>query len=747
MKAIIVKTLIFLLLVFAGTLAFAQKDAHHNYKSEKDTTITLSLGGLTGDDEEEKEKVDSLIDAFSSEESLLKFSKPWRVKKGDDEAWIKPGYIDDDWIELTSDSAQKAFLDKGSVYWFRNGFEIDTSLMNKPLALYVRQFGSAVDVYLDGKFLKSFGKTGNNRENEIAEFSINPRPFAFTFTNKKDHVFAIRYSNFHRTESKQAKFNIGKNFKIIVKELNGEIAEVADPSQYFPLIFFSAIFLTLGVFHMVIFIYNRQIKSNFSYSIYCFGIFAITYYIYYMLNSSDYEVVTMMLKVLLYVVPLIVVPLVSMIHRVFYGKRLKIFWVIIALFVISLILYSYGMYSNAGMIVIATVMLSTIEIIRVIVKAIRRKKDGAWIFAFIILLAPLAGIISSYLPDQFVIGGMKIPNNTSAIVGSCFILGLPFSMTLYLARDFSRLNKRLKEQLKENTDLSEKTIRQEKEKKQILENQKTELEIKVAERTREVIQQKNVIEIKNKEITDSLNYAKRIQSAILPDVTLIHKTLQQSFILYLPKDIVSGDFYAFAHKENKVLIAAADCTGHGVAGAFMSMIGSSLLNQIINEKNITEPAPILDQLNAGIIHALKQKENESSDGMDISICTFDFNKNELLFAGANRPLWMIRNNELRFYKPNKFPIGGLQVESDEKFSQHVIALQKNDTIYIFSDGYADQFGGEKGKKLMTRRFRETLLSIQKQTMEEQEIYLKEYFQSWKGNNEQVDDVLVIGIRV
>ncbi len=238
-----------------------------------------------------------------------------------------------------------------------------------------------------------------------------------------------------------------------------------------------------------------------------------------------------------------------------------------------------------------------------------------------------------------------------------------------------------------------------------------------------------------------------ISAAILPDVKLIYKTLKQSFILYLPKDIVSGDFYAFAQMRNKVLIAAADCTGHGVAGAFMSMIGSSLLNQIINERNITDPALILDHLNEGIIHSLKQKENESSDGMDISICTFDFIKNELLFAGANRPLWLIRNNELQFYKPDKMPIGGLQTITDEKFSQHIIQLQKNDTIYIFSDGYTDQFGGEKGKKLMTRRFREVLLSIQNKTMHEQELFLNEYFENWKGINEQVDDVLVIGIRI
>ncbi len=690
---------------------------------------------------------DSHSAAERNEGTLLNFIHQWKVNENDDSLFASENYDDSGWNELANDSLIERKGGHGNVSWYRMHFTIDSSLMSIPLALYLRQSGSAAEVYLDGKFLKNFGKVGKSKESEVAEFSLIPRPFAFVFSNKKNHVFAVRYSNFHRQDNTKRVLWISQKFNITVKHLNKEIEDIADPSLYFPFIFFAAIFLTLGVVHLIMFIFNTERKSNFSYSIYCLVIFIITYYIYYILTSTDYESVSVLLRTIMFLSLAVVVPLVSMMHRIFYGRRLKIFWVIVAAFALAMLSFFNEKIEFAGMMVFILFIVSTIEILRVIIRAIRKRKDGAWIFALVILLAPIAGIISSYLPDEFIITGMKIKNNTGVIVLCSFILGLPFSMTLYLARDFARMGKQLKKQLKEITDLSEKTIHQEKEKKEILENQKSELEIKVAERTREVIQQKDVIEIKNKEITDSLNYAKRIQSAILPDVKLIYKTLQQSFILYLPKDIVSGDFYAFAKKENKVLIAAADCTGHGVAGAFMSMIGSSLLNQIINEKNIIEPAPILDQLNAGIIHALKQKENESSYGMDISICTFDFNKNELLFAGANRPLWLIRNNELHFYKSNKFPIGGLQVVSDEKFTQHVIPLQKNDAIYIFSDGYADQFGGVRGKKLMTRRFRETLLAIQNQTMEEQEKYLKEYFQNWKGNNEQVDDVLVIGIRV
>ncbi len=285
--------------------------------------------------------------------------------------------------------------------------------------------------------------------------------------------------------------------------------------------------------------------------------------------------------------------------------------------------------------------------------------------------------------------------------------------------------------------------------------EKQVLEEKISIRTVEVLQQKfelekknELIAEKNKEMTDSLNYAKRIQGAILPKKEMIYKTFPQSFILYLPKDIVSGDFYSFAKKNGSIIVAAADCTGHGVAGAIMSMIGSSLMHQIINEKGIVAPAEILNQLNLGIVEALKQTENASHDGMDVALCEFDLEKMNLSFAGANRPLWLVRNGNLEVFKSDKFPIGGLQIEHKESFTNQEIKLEKNDTIYIFSDGYADQFGGMLGKKMMTKKFKEILLSIQDKTMTEQGEYLHHFIKDWMGGGvEQVDDVMVIGIKI
>ena len=293
-----------------------------------------------------------------------------------------------------------------------------------------------------------------------------------------------------------------------------------------------------------------------------------------------------------------------MLHYVFYNRVLRIFWLLIILFLASTITIALEITQVGTVIVLLLFVIAIVEILRALIRSLIKKRDGAWLFALVILLAPILGIISSLLPSVITVGVFSFSIESTQIVSYSLILGLPFSMTLYLARDFSSMNKVLKQQLVEITDLSEKSVKQEIEKQLILENQKSELEIKVKERTSEVLQQKEVIEIKNKEISESLIYAKRIQTAILPDLQLVQTAFKESFILYIPKDIVSGDFYGFTQKNNKTIIAAADCTGHGVSGAFMSMIGSSLFNQIINEKDITEPASILQLLNDGIIKSL-----------------------------------------------------------------------------------------------------------------------------------------------
>jgi tetratricopeptide (TPR) repeat protein len=268
--------------------------------------------------------------------------------------------------------------------------------------------------------------------------------------------------------------------------------------------------------------------------------------------------------------------------------------------------------------------------------------------------------------------------------------------------------------------------------------------LRITKKQKQVIEeQKHLVEEKNKEITDSIRYAKRIQNAILPPDKLVQQLLPQSFILYLPKDIVAGDFYWLETKNNTVLFAAADCTGHGVPGAMVSVICNNGLNRSVREHGITEPGKILDKTREIVVAEFEKSEEDVKDGMDISLCAL--NGYQLQWAGANNPLWIIRNGELLEYAPNKQPIG--KVDNPTPFTTHHIELQQGDRLYIFSDGFADQFGGEKGKKFKAANLKKLLLSIQHESMEQQKTILQQTFNQWKANLEQVDDVLVMGVSV
>jgi serine phosphatase RsbU (regulator of sigma subunit) len=263
--------------------------------------------------------------------------------------------------------------------------------------------------------------------------------------------------------------------------------------------------------------------------------------------------------------------------------------------------------------------------------------------------------------------------------------------------------------------------------------------------------QNKSIEEKNREITDSINYAKRIQHAILPEMHDIRKALPNSFIMFKPKDIVSGDFYFFLnHDGKKVFIAAADCTGHGVPGAFMSLIG---YEKLYDAAQVTHhPGEILSSVNKGIRTALRQSSDTGStrDGMDIGLCSMEKKDGGLSvsFSGANRPLWIVRKDakEVEEIKSTKKAIGGF-TEEDQRFDMYETHLKPGDTFYLFSDGYTDQFGGAQGKKLTSRRFKELLSEVREFSMEKQAERLEQYIETWKKNEEQLDDILVIGVRV
>jgi serine phosphatase RsbU (regulator of sigma subunit) len=259
----------------------------------------------------------------------------------------------------------------------------------------------------------------------------------------------------------------------------------------------------------------------------------------------------------------------------------------------------------------------------------------------------------------------------------------------------------------------------------------------------EVDEQKALIEESHKEITDSIAYAKRIQSAILPPNSQVNELLSNSFILYKPKDVVAGDFYWLEESNGKVLFAAADCTGHGVPGAMVSVICNGALNRSVREYGLTEPGKILDKARDIVIQEFEKSDEEVKDGMDVALCSLE--ENNLQYAGAHNPLWIVRENEIIETKADKQPIG--KYDNLKPYTTHSFELQKDDTIYIFSDGYVDQFGGEKGKKFKSKALRELLLSIQDKSMKEQKNLIDEAFETWRGEHEQIDDVCLIGVRV
>jgi serine phosphatase RsbU (regulator of sigma subunit) len=279
-------------------------------------------------------------------------------------------------------------------------------------------------------------------------------------------------------------------------------------------------------------------------------------------------------------------------------------------------------------------------------------------------------------------------------------------------------------------------------------------QLALAESNLELEIKNELIEEKSKDINDSINYAQRIQQAIFPPLSKIEESLKDYFILFHPKDIVSGDFYWFSKlnttpsdskpSEEIIVLAAVDCTGHGVPGALMSIIGSAILNQSTTEPKVNSPAEALTYLDK----QLSSNLHSINDGMDIAFCAINQTTLRLQYAGANNPIYIIRNNELIEIKSDKKAIGGInEIGQDKVFTNHSFQLEKNDCIYLFTDGYADQFGGEKGKKLKYKAFQELLVESSDFSMQEQQQKLQDFFENWKGKLDQIDDVLVIGIRI
>ena len=711
---------------------------HLHAKTGSDTVI--SVADLTG------------YSANATGENGIAINGNWKFMKGDNPAWSEPGFDDSSWKSILSNldtlgSSPGMF---GGIGWFRKKIRVGERYAGVPLALMLTQSGAS-DIYIDGKLIHSFGVI--DTKNPEAEERYDPQyvPIDVLFDTAGIHTIAIRYANARAESDAAENINSAPGFDLKIGLLAENIQAKYNNSNVVTgiFVFYFTFFLALSLLHFVIWLYYRANRSNLYYSIFAgsFGLLFITLMSFQNVTSPDLEITMARLNEIL---SCIYAPaLIAMMYSIFYGRLIKIFWLWVAIYAVELLLFL--IHSQSQYLSLGTFLLFSVESLRVIIAAIYKKREGAWIIGsgVIITIVFLMGfvILAMFGQSQFMYEWEGIG---VAILGMVFIymtLSIPIHMSVYLARDFARTNKKLEKKLTEVEQLSEQTVRQEKEKQEILERQKETLELQVKDRTAEIVEQKKVIEEKNKDITDSIQYARKIQESMLPAAEFVNRLFPDNFVLYKPKDIVSGDFYWVAESAGVKYIAAVDCTGHGVPGALMSMTGNNFLNQIVLERNISSPKEILHQLNLEIRKSLRQDdaETESKDGMDIALCKFSSDLRTLTYAGANRPLWIIRNKQLVQYNPVKQSIGGMLTAHD--FTETTVALESGDSVYIFSDGYADQFGGPEGKKFMSRKLKELMCTISTLKPAEQRAELDTALVAWRGNLTQVDDILVIGIRV
>lgn len=693
---------------------------------------------------------------FFSKDSLkgyYSFNEKWKYSEGDDLARAQKAFDDSSWKEAES---QLSFTNHSNtsfngIAWFRLHFAIDSTVTGRPLAMTVSHLGAS-EIYLDGKLIKSFGHIGN--PDNTVYFDPQELPFIFTIDTSREHVIAVRYANYNAKKNYDVYNNSRAGFKMMIGETQHLIAQkdLRSTVLSFVLMLLWGFFFSFCLIHFFMYLLNRTIKSNLYFSIFMFSLSSglMISFINLVAHDPSFE-----LNCAYFVNFVFVISCLSMsgfINELFNKNKLR--FKIISFIGFAIILLKFFQFEIYKIITVALVITVSIEAVFTVVFSIIKKVKGAKIIGtgilFFTLFVLTIIIIAVFKKENLDIDDSTIGGRILIVFLTLAIISIPVSMSVYLAWNFSAINKNLSLQLEQVKVLSEKSIQQEKEKQKILETQNEILEQQVTLRTSEVVNQKEIVELKNKEITDSIEYALRIQTAILPPQKTVKQYLENSFILYKPKDIVAGDFYWMEMVNDLVLFAACDCTGHGVPGAMVSVLCHSALNRAVREFGLTQPAAILDKTAEIVIESFSKSEEEIKDGMDISLASIKYNKEsksiELEWAGANNPLWILKNNELIETKANKQSIG--MNEDSKPFTNHSFSLTSGDSLYLFTDGYADQFGGETGEvKLTRKKLKELILSIHNKPMKEIAIILEKFHNDFKNGHEQTDDILVMCVKV
>lgn len=629
---------------------------------------------------------------------------------------------------------------------------IKTHAEDSIFGIRLKRIDAAYKLWVNGVLVSEIGKVAREKLDYIPKWQIQEK----TIRSKSNQIELLLQVCNYDFESG----GITRNIQLASNETLKSKAKKESGFDFFLL----GVMLIISLYHFVLFLLRKSVKSSLYFSI--LSIFASALVIV----SKDYTLssifipeiswsIQVKLEYIFYFSALAF--LVLFISSLFFEDNNKLVIRIIlgysafmSLFVLfSPVSFFMFIYDVIQFLFVAIALY----LAYIVYKAHVNKKDGASQSLIGILLLSTA-IIHDVIDNKYALNNPKLlPYGylgfmliQAYIISSHFIEAIKHSEQLTEEMDF--LNNNLENLVKERTAK--------------VEQQKEELmlqsdSLKVANdeivKINEILEQQGYeMNKKNKALTDSLNYAKRLQTAVLPDINYIKQVLPEHFIFFRPKDIVSGDFFWYGEVDSSwdfddassiQILVAADCTGHGVPGAFMTLLGHNFLNVTVNTQEVTDPEQIIYKIDQQVVETLRQNDpNSIKDGMDISVLSIEQDKNLVSFAGAGNPLYYFRNGEFHEIKGSNFGIGGV-LKKEKIFLNHKIEYQSGDVFYIFSDGFADQIGGKDGRKFYKKRFKEFLNEIHTLPMEEQNELIEKQFYEWKGDYKQIDDVLVIGIRM
>ncbi len=608
------------------------------------------------------------------------------------------------------------------------------------LAIKMLTVGTAYTIFVNDKKITEVGKVGTSQTSTQPSY----RPQVIEFVNPTKEIdLIIQVANFH--------YRYGGIWQKVGFGLEKDLRKQQERASILDFFLIGSIFI-MALYHLSLYAIRGQNRSALYFGLSCFIaslrlLVTDEYLIHHFVPNNWF------FDIRLEYFTLNAGPLVflwffhSLFPQDFSRKIIKGMSLLLGLLCLTNLVLPPHLFSKALPVSQFMILVMGSYSIYGLVRAIIRKREGALLFmgGFLFLFA---AVLNDILYANYVV-------NTGQQFGTGLFLFI-FSQAFVLAYRFSRAmsqNEKLTAELNYTNKNLEKLVDVRTNELQES-NDKLNQYVEELDQTNHILSANNVeIHKKNKDITDSINYASNIQKALLPLQEDLSKSISEYFIFYRPRDIVSGDFYWFSpihHPETgqleKVLFAVVDCTGHGVPGAFMSMLGIEGLNNIINRQQMLEPQEILTQLHQYISVTLHQRLNNSRDGMDIALAVVDVPKRQVSFAGAHNPLIIIQNNQLQLIKGSPLSIGGFV--KNKAFVQHTLSLTKDSTLYMYTDGFQDQFGGPENRKFMKKQLRQLLLDIHHRSMAEQKQILQTTIEEWmqEGNEKQIDDILVVGLK-